>query len=237
MVRALFAALIISWVTLIQAVPAEAVSPHDLERQLGSKEGITRLMPSFRDSKGRFKVPDPTKDPQGFLKAQQTLTILIDQAESRALNRLSPEELQRRLSGKPTRLPEKWKRSEIAVRTDGRTQSCADDGLDCSAYGSASFLNNLEPVEGLERTFYRSVNAQRDAEALVYLQPTAVPSVSRILLAAANSAGVWIPAAYALGPEGGDAFLIVNNCLDLAEAENGILKPAAMLVAALQWVD
>ena len=123
------------------------------------------------------------------------------------------------------------------MRTDGQTQGCADDGLDCSAYGSASFLNNLEPVEGLVRTFYRSVNAQGDAEALVYLQPTAVPSVSRILLAVANSAGVWIPAAYALGPEGGDAFLIVNNCLDLAEAENGILKPAAMLVAALQWVD
>ena len=56
-------------------------------------------------------------------------------------------------------------------------------------------------------------------------------------MAAANTAGVWIPAAYGLGPEGGDAFLIVNNCLDLAEAENGILKPAAMLVSALQWVD
>ena len=73
--------------------------------------------------------------------------------------------------------------------------------------------------------------------ALIYLQPTAVPSVSRILLAAANSAGVWIPAAYALGPQGGDAFLIVNNCLDLAQEDNGVLKPAAMLVAALQWVD
>lgn len=237
MLRALFAALILSWITLLQAVPVEAVSPQDLERQLGSKEGIARLMPSFRDTKGHFNVPDPTSDPQAFLTAQQTLTILIDQAESRALNRLSPDQLQRRLSGKPTRLPEQWKRSEIAVRTDGRTQSCADEGVDCSAYGSASFLNNLEPVEGLERTFYRSVNAQGDAQALVYLQPTAVPSVSRILLAAANSAGVWIPAAYALGPEGGDAFLIVNNCLDLAEAENGILKPAAMLVAALQWVN
>ena len=81
------------------------------------------------------------------------------------------------------------------------------------------------------------MNAQGDAEALVYLQPTAVASVSRILLAASNSSGVWIPAAYALGPAGGDAFLIVNNCLDLAEADNGILKPAAMLVAALQWVE
>ena len=237
MLRALFAALILTWITLIQAVPAQAASPNDLERQLGSKEGIARLMPSFRDSKGHFKVPDPTRDPQGFLTAQQTLTILIDQAESRALNRLSPDDLQRRLSGTPTRLPEQWKRSEIAVRTDGRTQSCADKGEDCSAYGSASFLNNLEPVEGLERAFYRSVNAQGDAEALVYLQPTAVPSVSRILLAAANSVGVWIPAAYALGLEGGDAFLIVNNCLDLAKAENGILKPAAMLLSALQWVD
>ena len=38
------------------------------------------------------------------------------------------------------------------------------------------------------------------------------------------------PAAYALGPAGGDAFLIVN-CLDLAKAAIG-----SMLVAALQWV-
>ena len=29
----------------------------------------------------------------------------------------------------------------------------------------------------------------------------------------------------------------MNNCLDLAQDENGVLKPAAMLVAALQWVN
>ena len=79
MLRALFAALILSWITLLQAVPAEAVSPHDLERQLGSKEGIARLMPSFRDTKGHFNVPDPTQDRQGFLTAQQTLSVLPTQ--------------------------------------------------------------------------------------------------------------------------------------------------------------
>ena len=99
MLQSLFAALILSWITLIQAFPVEAVSPFDLERQLGSKEGIARLMPSFRDTKGHFKVPDPTRDLQEFLTAQQTLTLLIDQAESRALNRLSAAELQRKLSG------------------------------------------------------------------------------------------------------------------------------------------
>ena len=236
-VQTFFAVLILSWICFIQAFPAEAHSPSDLDRQLGTKEGIARLMPSFRDTKGHFQVPDPTRDQQRFLTAQQTLTLLIDQAESRALNRLSAAELQRQLSGKPTRLPEQWKRSEIAVRTDGYTQSCGDEGLNCSAYGSASFLNKLEPVNGLETAFYKSVNAQGDAEALVYLQPTAVSNVSRILLAGANTAGVWIPAAYALGPQGGDAFLIVNNCLDLAKADNGVLKPSAMVVAALQWVD
>jgi len=98
-------------------------------------------------------------------------------------------------------------------------------------------LNTLEPVEGLERTFYRSIASNGSVPALVYLQPTAVPSVSRILLAAANSAGIWLPAAYALGPAGGDAFLIVNNCLDLAKADNNSLKPGSMLVAAVQWVE
>ena len=145
--------------------------------------------------------------------------------------------MQRRLSGTPTRLPPSWRSSEIAVRTDGQTASCADQGPNCASYGSTSFLNTLEPVEGLERTFYRSVATDGSVPALVYLQPTAVPSVSRILLAAANSAGIWLPAAYALGPAGGDAFLIVNNCLDLAKADNGTLKPGSMLVAALQWVE
>ncbi len=237
MIRFVLAALVFVCVTLTPVLPVWAVSASDLEYQLSSKEGISRLLPSFRDKRGHFKVPDPTKDPQAFLTAQQTLTILIDQAESLALNRLSPNDLQRRLSETPTHLPPQWKRAEIAIRTDGRTQSCADEDMDCSAYGSGSFLNTLEPVEGLKQAFYTSVNNQGDAEALVYLQPTAVASVSRILLAASNSAGVWIPAAYALGPAGGDAFLIVNNCLDLAEANNGILKPAAMLVAALQWVE
>jgi hypothetical protein len=237
MVKRLITLLVALWIAFGPTLPVSALGPKDLERQLGSKQGIAELMPAFRDGRGQFRVPDPTKDPQAFLKAQQTLTILIDQAESQALSRLSPQELQRRLGGVPTRLPPAWRRSEIAVRTDGQTADCADPGLDCSAYGSASFLNRLEPVNGLERSFYRSVSEDGGVPALVYLQPTAVPSVSRILLAAANSAGVWIPAAYALGPQGGDAFLIVNNCLDLAQEDNGVLKPAAMLVAALQWVD
>ena len=235
--RRLIMLLVALWIALGPTLPASALGSTDLERQLGSKAGIAELMPAFRDGLGQFRVPDPTKDPQSFLKAQQTLTMLIDQAESQALNRLSPKELKRRLSGEPTRLPPTWRRSEIAVRTDGQTADCVDPGPDCSAYGSASFLNRLEPVEGLERSFYRSVSDDGAVPALVYLQPTAVPSVSRILLAAANSAGVWIPAAYALGQQGGDAFLIVNNCLDLAQEDNGVLKPAAMLVAALQWVD
>jgi len=31
--------------------------------------------------------------------------------------------------------------------------------------------------------------------------------------------------------------LIVNNCLDLAKADNNSLKPGSMLVAAVQWVE
>ena len=230
-------ALVAISIALGLTLPASALSTRDLERQLGSKQGIAELVPGFRDGRGRFHVPDSTKAPEAFLKAQQTLTILIDQAESQALNRLTPNEVQRRLSGTPTRLPPSWRSSEIAVRTDGQIASCADQGPNCASYGSASFLNTLEPVEGLERTFYRSVATDGSVPALVYLQPTAVPSVSRILLAAANSAGIWLPAAYALGPAGGDAFMIVNNCLDLATADNGTLKPGSMLVAALQWVE
>ena len=237
MLQKLYATGLTLLILFSACLPASALASTNLEQQLSNKNGIAHLLPSFRDIKGRFKVPDPTENAQAFLTAQQTLTILIDQAESQALNRLNPTELEKRLAKAPTRLPARWKRAEIAVRTDGRTQSCADDGPNCAAYGSDSFLNTLEPVEGLGESFYRSVNARGEAQALVYVQPTAVPSVSRLLLAAANSAGVWIPAAYALGPAGGEAFMIVNNCLDLAQETNGVLKPSAMLVAALQWVD
>lgn len=232
--RTVWIVLIAILIWCVPAAPAEArISSDDLEYQLSSPEGVAALIPSFRNRQGQFVVPDPTKDPDQFLQAQQTLTILIDQAEAYALMHLTPEQVQRRMAAEPMHLPEKWKRAEIAVRTDGTTVSCADAGPSCSAYGSASFLNQLQPVAGLEASFYRNVLQDGTVPALVYLQPTAVPSVSRILLAAANTAGVWIPAAYALGPAGGDAFLIVNNCLDLAQANNGVLTPNAMLVAAL----
>ena len=162
-------ALVAISIALGLTLPASALSTRDLERQLGSKQGIAELVPGFRDGRGRFHVPDSTKAPEAFLKAQQTLTILIDQAESQALNRLTPNEVQRRLSGTPTRLPPSWRSSEIAVRTDGQIASCADQGPNCASYGSASFLNTLEPVEGLERTFYRSIASNGSVPALVYL--------------------------------------------------------------------
>lgn len=55
-------------------------------------------------------------------------------------------------------------------------------------------------LRALEESFYRRVNAQGEAHALVYVQPTVVPSVSRLSLGGANSARVWIPAGrHALG--------------------------------------
>ena len=138
-------ALVAIWIALGLALPAAALSPRDLERQLGSKQGIAELVPGLRDGRGRFHVPDPTKDPEAFLKAQQTLTILIDQAESQALNRLTPNEVQRRLSGTPTRLPPSWRSSEIAVRTDGQTARCADQGPNCASYGSCLLYTSPSP--------------------------------------------------------------------------------------------
>ena len=86
MVKRFITMLVALWIAFGPTLPASALGPKDLERQLGSKQGIAELMPAFRDGRGQFRVPDPTKDPQAFLKAQQTLTILIDQAESQALN-------------------------------------------------------------------------------------------------------------------------------------------------------
>ncbi len=83
-------------------LPASGLASTGLEQQLSNKNGIANFLPSFRDTNGHFKVPDPTENAQAFLTAQQTLTILIDQAESQALNRLKPTELKKRLAKVPT---------------------------------------------------------------------------------------------------------------------------------------
>ena len=75
--------------------------------------------------------------------------------------------------------------------------------------------------------------------ALVYPMPTGLACVNRLVLAAANTVGSWPAPTYALGPAGGEAFLIVNICQDLGHVAAGqtFLGPNAELIVAMQWAD
>jgi hypothetical protein len=95
-------------------------------------------------------------------------------------------------------------------------------------------------VEGTGDVFY-AVEQGGQIPALVTTQPTAHPCVNRIELAAANTAGTWLPPSYALGRPGEDAFLILDNCIDLATVagtgDAARLAPTAELFIAVQWAD
>jgi hypothetical protein len=75
--------------------------------------------------------------------------------------------------------------------------------------------------------------------ALVYAEPTILPGVNRLVLAAANSGGFWQSPSYALGNKKGEAWLIVDKCVDVAQVatENGKqrLIPNAELFTAIHW--
>lgn len=93
-------------ITLLLLTPTAAFANGSftgLETSFSSPEGIAALIPSFRDSQGHFSVPDPTKHAAQFLQAQQTLTILIDQAETQALMAVTPDQLQKRMAKKTMR--------------------------------------------------------------------------------------------------------------------------------------
>lgn len=58
---------------------------------------------------------------------------------------------------------------------------------------------------------------------------------------AANIVGTWLTPTYALGSLQGDAYLVVDKCLDLGHAitqhGNQYLAPNAILFTAMHWAD
>ena len=90
--------------------------------------------------------------------------------------------------------------------------------------------------------YYYSINKpDHSIPALVYVQPTLLPCVNRVNLAAANTVGTWLTPTYALGTVGGQAFLVIDKCLDLGQSimqqGNPHLTPNAILFTAMQWAD
>ena len=214
-----------------------AAEPTDAAQDLCSKEGLMRLAPEFRNAEGNFQVPDPSKDLHAFLAAHQGLSNAIDMLLARANLAGDPYAAAQRRHV-PLRFGSHWRAAEVGIQTDGKSIGYVN--TEFASYGGASFLDGLTSIEKSSGVFY-AIQQDGAFPALIYPMPTALPCVNRLTLAAENTVGSWPAPSYAVGPAGGEAFLIVNICQDLGKpvsvAERTVLSPDAMLILAFQWAD
>lgn len=214
----------------------------DAAQQLCSLQGVASLVPQLRAADGRFTIPNPNTDLQKFIQAQQALTNVIDVALNQAED--SAELSQIATTIKPSlTFPKDWRSAEAGIGTSGSELTYPEQGK-LSSFGGRSFLNGIAAVPGSSNVFYQIIKPQDPTSkvpALVSAVPTVLPCVNRLVLAAANTAGTWIPPSYVLGTAGGQAYLIVDLCVDLATpvTVNGkqALAPNAELFTAMQWAD
>jgi hypothetical protein len=200
-----------------------------------SPEGLMTLIPSLRNVDGLFQIPDPSTDLQGFYRVHQSLTNAISVALIQSQVQVDPRQAALN-TYEPLTFGPDWRSAEVGVNTSGRDTDFS------SAYGGQSFLSGIVPVSDSGGIFYQVVNETKGTvSSLVSPQPTTLPCVNRILLAEETSGGTWMPPSFALGPEGGEAYLIVDLCVDLANPGKAggvsVLTPSASLFVAIQWAD
>ena len=190
-------------------------------------------MPSLINNEtGLFTIPSTKTDLPGFFRVHQQITKAIDTALVRSQIELTPA-LAAAQDFKPIRFGPSWRAAEIGVTSNLSNVTVSP------AYGHESFINGIVPVNGTDGQLY-SVIREKDgaATSLVSPQPTTLPCVNTILLAEATSAGTWIPPSYVLGKPGGQGWLVVDRCVDIASPNSiNLLSPSASLYLAIQWSD
>jgi hypothetical protein len=211
----------------------------DAARDLASPAGLMRLVPELKNEQGQFEIPNPKTDLPKFLRVHRALTNVVEMALAQANAKGDPYKVSA-TAAKALVFPKNWRCAEIGVKTDGSTVSFPDDGK-LSAYGGVSFLTGISPIPGTDVTFYAVSKPDGTVPAIVYAEPTILPCVNRIVLAAANSGGFWQSPSYALGNDAGEAWLIVDKCVDVAQVATGNgqqrLIPNAELFTAIHWAD
>ena len=199
-------------------------------------EGLMEAVPSLRNADGKLEVPDPTKDLDAFYDAHQAVTRAIDTALARVSTSLTPAEAADQVH-QPLTFGSAWRSAEVGLAARGDEivfQEKGDKRL--AAYGGVSFLNGIKAIPGTNDGFYQ-INKDGEVASLVTPQATNLPCVNRLLLAEASAGGMWVPPSYAIGPEGGDAFFIVDLCLENLAVTGEQVAPGASLFIAFQWAD
>jgi len=203
-----------------------------------SPEALVDLIPSLRNAEGQFQLPDPRTDLQGFYDAHQAITRAIEVALVQSQMATTPGDAAAAPHQTMT-FGAKWRSAESGVSTDGSTITLPENGGRFAAFGGPSFLSGIAPIAETGDSVYKVVESDGSISALVAAQPTNLPCVNRIILAEESSGGTWMPPSYALGPDGGPAYLIVDLCVDLANPVPGeqLLAPGASIFIAMQWAD
>jgi len=211
----------------------------DLSASFSSPSDLAKLVPELRDADGTFRIPDPGKDVAKFLRVHHALINVVEAALVKAAVKSELSEISKYQSMSLT-FPQKWRSAEIGISTDGKRAGFPDGGHFAS-YGGESFLSGIVAVPNTHASFYQVLKPDRTCPAIIYSEATIIPSVNRLVLAAANTGGTWQTPSYALGNANGEAWLIINKCVDVAlsGSVNGqtVLIPNAELFTAIHWAD
>ena len=208
---------------------AAAIQQSNLEftKDFASLEGLMRLIPELRNKDGNFELPDPRIKPDGlnkFLNVHQSLLRLIEMGIQRASLEEDPYSISKQAKI-TVKYPEEWIATEVGVETNNEVVKCnrfEQDQINCASYKIESFLSKLKVVPKVEGHFYYSsqedpITGKISTPNIVYTQATALANVSLIKLSSVESVGIWSPG-YVLHDDEGNAFLIIDICVDLYNA-------------------
>lgn len=228
--------LCLGFLIMLQCCSLQA--SQNVGQDLCSKEGLMKLLPQLKNAEGKFQIPDSSKNPKAFLEIHTQLSNLIEMALIKAQYTINPYE--NSTNYKPLKFPMSWRSAEVGVQTNGKKISFPDD-QQFASYGGISFMSGISKLAQGEGYYYSVSKPDGTIPALVYVQPTVLPCVNRVDLAAANTAGSWLAPTYALGNLDGQAYLVVDKCLDLGTVtknkDQAFLRPNAILFSAIHWAD
>ena len=218
---------------------ADMTIPQRVAQDLCSTEGLMRLVPQLKNNEGKFQIPDPVKNPKGYLDVHTALTTMIEMALVQAISNGNPYQVST-TGFKPLTFGPTWRSAEVGVETDGR-RLIFPENRQFASYGGVSFMSGITQLNQGAGYYYSVNKPNGDVPALVYVQPTILSCVNRINLAAANTVGTWLTPTYALGNVQGEAYLVVDKCLDLGhtitQKDQQYVAPNAILFAAIHWAD
>jgi hypothetical protein len=210
---------------------------------LCSTDGIAKLVPQLRDANGKFTIPNPNSDLASFVAAQRALSNVISVALTQAESKVDIESVANSIKD-PVTFPQAWRSAEVGVGTDGNKivyPEATNNDNAFTSFGGKSFINGITAVAGSKGNFFQVNRGDGTIPALVSPVPTLLPCVNRLILAQDSSAGTWMPPSYVLANSNGEAFLIVDLCVDLAQPKSlsgtEVLTPSAEIFIAMQWAD